>query len=456
MYTPVVIRGTLDRLHMGDLLQWLEMASASGRLTVRQGGWDRHIDLLDGRVVYVSSTHPAERPAAWLARSDRFPLREIRASLARSILGRGRLTDLLVDRGPDARKTLEAALESLALHVAARILFGGPAEFHFDPDYPVPGPPALTLDLGPQTLLLEAARRTDESPGWIEPPAGEPLPFTGEAFEGLFWQILEQAFPAPVELDGPALARLHRLVRDVTGTLAQWLSRSPGLVPVPLEQLETIHTALSEDRIPDLTGRPHLAWNILALASALPSDGGDDTVTLDGLAAFATGHDLWFEIASADRLKRPSKPRIDQAITSLSAVLARASRAAAAPLGAEADRTALAAHLLTVPSDLFLYVLATVPVPVEPIRRTLLEQLPRRLGHGLAARAGFPRSMAPLFGAGELNPIAAAVHVARESVPQGALLPQIARDPEAVFALAGPDAAAAAVRAARDAAREVG
>ncbi len=441
---------------MGDLLQWLEMASASGRLTVRQGGWDRNIDLLDGRVVYVSSTHPAERPAAWLARSNRFPLREVRVSLACSMLGRGRLTDLLGDRGPEARTALEEELESLALHVAARILLGGPAEFHFDPEYPVPGPPALTLDMGPQTLLLEAARRTDESPGTIEPPAEEPLPFTGEAFEDLFWEILERAFPAPVELDGPMLARLHRLVRDVTGTLAQWLARSPGLVPVPLEQLETIHRDLDAERVPDLSGKPHLAWNLLALASALPPENGVLPGTLDELSGFASEHDLWLELTTAESLKRPAKPRIDEVIAKLAATLATAARAAAGPLGADPERAALGAHLLTVPSDLFLYVLATVPVPVEAVRRTLLEELPVRLGHALAARAGFSREFGPIFGAMDLDPLAVTLHLAREAVPQGTLLPPVTPDPEAVFTLAGPDAGAAAVRAARQAVCEVG
>ncbi len=447
-YTPPVIHGTLGRLHLGDLLQWLEMAGASGRLLVRQGGWDRHLDLLHGRVAYVSSTHPGERPAAWLARRRAAAEPELRAALARSLLGAGLLTDLLGASDSDTRSRLLQELESLAYHVVYRILLGGEAEFRFDPDYPVPGPPALNLDLDPQTLVLEAARRTDEAEGALEPPAAEPLPFSGEAFENLFWELLVHAFPVPVELDGSTLADLHSVVRDVTGTLSQWLRRSPGLVPAPAEQTAAVQEALARGEEPTLRGAPHLAWNLLALASALPTP-DEPALDLAALGAFATAHDLWLDLTTAAHLRRPVQPRIDSVISRLAGDLGRAAAAAAGVLGEAQGLAELAAHLLAVPSDLCLYVLATVPIPQEAMRRTLLEHLPPRLGHGLAARAGFPRELEPAFTAGGGTLLAGALHLAREVVPGGRLLPPLAAREEALLAAVGAERIAEAAAAAR-------
>ncbi|RMF85314.1 MAG: hypothetical protein D6739_04665, partial [Nitrospirae bacterium] len=339
--------------------------------------------------------------------------RDLRAALARSLLGAGLLTELLGASGAEGRRRLLRELEGLAYHVVSRILLGGGGEFRFDPDYPVQRPPALNLDLDPQTLVLEAARRTDEGARGLAPPAVEPLPFSGEAFENLFWELLVHAFPAPVELDGPTLADLHTVVRDVTGTLSQWLQRSPGLVPVPAHQTQGVQEALAAGEAPTLRGAPHLVWNLLALASALPAPAGTG-LDLAALGAFATDHDLWLDLTTASHLRRPVQPRIDSVISRLAGDLGRAAAAAAGALGEDQGLAELAAHLLAVPSDLCLYVLATVPIPQEAMRRTLLAHLPPRLGHGLAARAGFPQELGPVFGTGEGSVLAGALHLARE------------------------------------------
>ena len=67
-----MIRGNLDRLHLGDLLHWLELGGQTGRLSLSDEVGERRLDFLHGRIVYVSSTVPEERLATWLAR-DVFP-----------------------------------------------------------------------------------------------------------------------------------------------------------------------------------------------------------------------------------------------------------------------------------------------------------------------------------------------------------------------------------------------
>ncbi len=432
------------------------MTGISGRLRLRQKVWDRHLDLREGRVVFVSSTHPAERPAAWLARREVIPETELRAALARSLLGRGRLTDLISDLAEERQQQIRNALEDLAFHVVSRILLGGSVDFKFDPDYPVPGPPALDLDLDPQTLVLEAARRTDEGPRVMEPPPTSVLPLTGEGFEEIFWEVLEHALQVPVEVDGRTLASVHRVVRDVIGTLSRWLERSPGLVPVPTPQGDPIHRALSEDHSTSLSGLPHVVWDLLTLAAALPTRSEGTSLCLSELEHFATEHDLWLDLSTAPRLGRSLQPRIDPVIEGLARDLAHVGMSAAGPLGADPSEVELAAHLLVVPTDLFLYVLSTVPVPLEAVRRTILQRLPFRLGHVLAARAGFPPELAPLFRAGPPTAVSAALHLARGVVSGGALIPPLVDDDEALVEAIGPKDMQAAVEAVRRAAANVG
>ena len=49
-----MIRGNLDRLHLGDLLHWLELGGQTGRLTLTDTIGERRLDFLHGRIVYVS------------------------------------------------------------------------------------------------------------------------------------------------------------------------------------------------------------------------------------------------------------------------------------------------------------------------------------------------------------------------------------------------------------------
>ncbi len=432
------------------------MTGISGRLRLRQKVWDRHLDLREGRIAFVSSTHPAERPAAWLARREVLPETELRGALARSLLGRGRLTELACDLAEEEQQMIRAQLEDLAYHIVSRILLGGSVDFEFDPHYPVPGPPALNLDLDPQTLVLEAARRTDEGPRLMDPPDTTALPFTGEAFESIFWEILEHALPVPVDVDGPTLSRVHTVVRDVIGTLAQWLERSPGLVPVPAPQADSIQDALSEHRAPRLLGLPHVVWNLQTLAAALPTGEQPGPAGLADLEAFATDHDLWVEVSTAPLLGRVFQARIDPVVERLTLDLAHVAGAAAGPLDLDPVTIELGAHLLVVPTDLFLYVLATVPVPLEAVRRTVLERLPHRLGHALAARAGFPPELAPLFRAGLPTPVTVALHLARAVVSGGALIPPLVDDDATLVDLTGSKKMRAALKAVREAAVEAG
>jgi len=443
-----VIRGELDRLHLGDLLQWLQMGGLSGRLTLGGPGRERRLDFVDGRVVFVSSQISEERLASWLAAEGHVPPFDLRSAVASSLFRRVLLTDLLLDAGRITRAEIRAAITRLAETITARALEVGRLSFTFDPAYPVRDLLGLDLGLEPNQLLLEAARRTDE--GHQEPVESEELelPFVGPAFEHFFWDLLTEAIPSDAGMGGDELARSRTLVRDVLGTLAQWLSTSPGLVPLPADQATRIADMLGTSSEPTLFGHPHAAWNAMVVACAVPDRTPGAPTTLEELAAAATACDLWTQMACGQTWHRPHAGRIDELTSSVAVNWSRLARAAASSLGIDPGAAELAAHLLVVPTDLVLWVLATVPIPRNELRLTLLRRLPRRLALGLGIRASFPDELRTMLSGDRASAAGVCLHLARPFLDSAALWQDpVPEDESRMLEVAGASALARAAAA---------
>ncbi len=393
------------------------MSDLSGRLTMVQHGWERRLDFLDGRVVYASSLVPGERLATWLAASGLLDAGRLRRLLAVSLLRRTLFTDLLVEEPDVSVEEIRRGLADLAQTVVTRTFSGAVVEVSFDPSYPVRNLLHLDLALDPQSLALEAARRTDESPPTPLPAADDMLPLAGEAFERFFWELIRSGVSAEDPLDGERFATLHRVVHDVMGTLAQWLASSPGLVPLPADQVADIGAALAGSEAPPLVGLPHAAWNQMVLACSVRSGALSRPSTLDELAETAGRLDVWNEMIGTERWRRPPAGKLDQLSRSVVTSWTVGAEAAASVLGVEPRESALGAHLLAVPTDLVLWVLATVDVPHQGLRLTLLRELPRRLLVGLALLADLPATFRRLATGVERSPLAVALDIARRALP---------------------------------------
>jgi hypothetical protein len=209
-----VIRGNLDRLHLGDLLQWLQMGGLTGRLTLTVEGRQRRLDLLEGRIVFASSTVPDERLASWLAHEGVLPATRLRQCLGYSLLRRTFLTQVLIEDAGLTAEALKLSITRLAEAITTRVLFAPRVEFEFDPGYPIRDFLGLVVDLEPNALLMEAARRTDESRHEAAQREEEILPFTGEAFDKFFWSIIREGVSGGELLDG------ERFVEPRAGTPA--------------------------------------------------------------------------------------------------------------------------------------------------------------------------------------------------------------------------------------------
>jgi len=445
-----MIEGNLDRLHFGDLLQWFQMGGVSGRLILKDARGERRLDFIDGRVCYASSTIPEERLATWLTKRSLIPVGELRRILATSMLRRALFTDLLIAEGRVSPEDLQASLTDLAEAITSRILIAPEVSFAFVPNHPVLDILGLSLNVEPSQLLMEAARRSDEDNlGKAERRSYE-LAFSGEAFEDLFWQVIRDGVSAEDAIDGDELSRLHDLVRDIVSTIAQWLSSSPGLVPLPAGQIDGL-VAAGEDEAPFyLLGRPHAVWNQMVLACTVRSRSHPGPLTLAELETIATDLDLWDEMIGSGFLRRPEAAKLDQLVRHVVGAWSQTAAAAAPHLEVAPETASLAVHLVTVPTDLVLWVLTTLPVPHQRLRKTLLEHLSRRVGSRLAHLADFPSMIRRVLDPRSATPLGACLQIGRECLPTAATWPAtVPGDSEAMLEVASASVLALAADAAR-------
>jgi len=443
-----VIRGTLEKLHLGDFLQWLKMGGMTGRLTLLGDGRERRIDFMEGRIVFVSSMVPSERLASFMAIRRTLPLEELRRCLTMSLFQRRPLTKILLEETNLGHEDLRAIMESLATMIMTRMLLSPPTKLTFDPDFPVRDLLGQDISLDPNRLLLDAARRTDESPDEQDIITETELPISGEAFDNFFWKLVGPSFTRQNPVSGEDLLRLRDLIHDVVSTLSQWATTTFGLVPVPSAHVSFIQASMHEEGSFTTEGFPQVVWDRTVIASGIRVPGTAFPSTSCELECDTASRHVCWELARATHWHRPDVPRLDRLSSETAASWARRAAAAAPHLGVEPWEVVLGAHLLVVPTDLVLWVLTTVPIPHVALRNTLLQELPRRLGAILAMRAALPSNLQKLFQPGAPTASGACLHLAHRTLPNANLwLDPLAGDDEPLLGVASTAELAAAAAA---------
>ncbi len=444
-----MIRGNLDRLHLGDLLHWLELGGQTGRLTLTDNAGERRLDFLHGRIVYVSSTVAEERLATWLARDGLLPADRVRRVLAVAMLRHELFTDVLLAERAVSKNDLGASLTVLAELMMSRILDAESLTFELDPSHPIRDPSGLYLSLTPSRLLLDSARLKDEARAPAAPAASRNLPLDSDAVESFFWHLVRLGISSDDPVDGDQLNALHDIIRNVMASLAQWLASSTGLVPQPADHGSVMAAALDTGGRVQLFGLPQATWNLMVLACSIRSPELAPPLDLEDLESFGQSLDLWPEMTGASRWQRGSSPTLDRLTRRVAIVWSRGASAAAEVLGVDPGAARLAAHLITVPTDLVLWVLAALPVPHQGIRRALLTELPRRIGTGLGHLADFPPVLRQVLDNEISTGLGVCLHVSRSQVPSAAAWPMTVPGDDAVLELADPARLQRAAAAAR-------
>lgn len=383
------ISGTLDRLNLGDLLEWLHLTRATGRLLLAAGATTRSFDIVDGKVSFASSSRASERLASWLLRRDLAPRPSLLRALAISQTRGEIFTEVVEHQFGVSHETLIEAGRSLATALASRLLREEVIAFHFDPSWPVTDRFHVTLDLECSKLIMQAAYRADTAPPLDHLPAAPLSLLDPEAIENLFWRIIDDIEEESVEAS--AVVRAHRTLRQVGDVMHRWVSQGPPLLPIPETEVARAQARFASGSPPHLGDSPTMAWDILALVNGLDAPG----MTRAGGIAEAwqlAGEDTGF-LASL----LLDNPRWHRGVRSMDATLRRAalSRAAAARhlapvfrLSEDNGATAMALGIVLL--DLVLVTLASAPLASMSMQGAALRRLLPLLGQAAAVAAGFP------------------------------------------------------------------
>ena len=384
------LSGSLDRLYLSDLFEWLHLTRATGRLLLSTGPVTRSFDVIGGKVAFVSSSRAAERFASWLLRKRLAPRHVLLSALATSQT-RGESFTVAIERdGGLTRETLTEAAESLATALVSRLLHEERVNFRFDPDWPVTAQLHVNLDLDFSKLIMQAAYTADTRPPKREPalPALDAL--DERAMEGLFWRILEHLEGEVVEL--PAVAVAHRTFVAVGEVLHRWVTIGPPLLPISPGDVQRVNACMESEREVTLEDSPTVVWDLLCLVNSLDAP---------GFSRAASAHEAWVMTGSnaaeivrlvleSPRWRRPDGGEVD--VTLRCAALARsaAGRCLAGEVGLPEDVAATAGALPVVLLELVATALASAQLPTTAMQRAALRELLPIVGRTAGTAAGFP------------------------------------------------------------------
>jgi hypothetical protein len=386
----LTLSGTLDRLYLGDLLEWLHLTHATGRLLLSAGDVTRAFDMNRGRVAFVASSRASERLGSWLLRKGVAP-REVlmRALVVSQTQGELFTSVLKRDAGIPPAKLTEAG-RSLATTLASRVLREEQVIFTFDPTWPVADRNEVDLDLDCRNLIMQAAYRVDTKPASGQAHKVPHTTLDPSTLEALFWHIT-------MELEGElleatALTEAHRAFLAVGDLLHRWVAQGPPLLPVGPADAQRILRRLKAGKQPRLEDSPTLVWNLLCLVNGLDAPGqprasgaaeawsmaGDDAKTFTHF------------ILDNPRWHREQKSANDPALRRAALARIAAARKLAEVVGLEEDTAATAAALPMVILELVVTALASSPLASQAMQRCALHHLLPLVGQAASTAAGMP------------------------------------------------------------------
>jgi len=407
------LSGSLDRLFLSDLFEWLNLTRATGRLMLSAGPVTRSFDVVGGKVAFVSSSRAAERYASWLLRKQLVPRDALLAALATSQT-RGESFTVVIERDAGvSRETLTEAGRSLATALVSRLLREERVNFRFDPAWPVTANLHINLDLEFSKLIMQAAYTVDTRPPRTEPPAPALDALDQDAMEGLFWRIVEGLEGEVVEATSVAVA--HRTFLAVGEVLHRWVTVGPPLLPVGPADVERVSACLADGRPVTLEDSPTMVWDLLCLVNSLDAP---------GFSRAASAHEAWMMaganaagivslVLESPRWRRSSRGETD--VTLRRAALARgaAGRCLGEAVGLPGEVAATAAALPVVLLELVATALASAQLASPAMQRGALRELLPIVGRAAGTAAGLPEVLvAALTGSPAEHPGARAAALA--------------------------------------------
>jgi hypothetical protein len=355
----LTLSGTVGRLYLGDLLEWLHLTHATGRLLLSSEDVTRAFDLYCGKLAFASSSRASERLGSWLLRNEVVPRNLLLRALAVSQTQGELFTSVLKRDVHIAHSKLVEASRSLATALASRVLREDQVAFTFDPSWPVADLREIDLELDCRNLVMQAAYRVDTDPASERSSDVPRTTLTPATLENLFWHILTHLEGEMVE--ATAVEDAHRSFHAVGQLLNRWVVQGPPLLPVGPRDATRVLARLKEGKPIRLEDSPTLTWNLLALVNGLDAPLAPRASSANE-AWIMAGDEApeWVHlILDTPRWRRESESENDTLL--LRAALSRgaAARSLAEVVGLEEDAAATAAVLPVVLLEFVATALAT-------------------------------------------------------------------------------------------------
>jgi hypothetical protein len=386
----LTLSGALGRLYLGDLLEWLHLTHATGRLLLSAGDVTRAFDMNRGKVAFVASSRASERLGSWLLREGVAP-REVlmRALVVSQTQGELFTTVLKRESGIDPAKLTEAG-RNLATTLASRVLREEQVTFTFDPTWPVKERNEVDLDLDCRNLIMHAAYRVDTRPAGVQTQIAPNTTLDPNKLEALFWHITQEL--EGELLEATAVTEAHRAFLAVGDLLHRWVAQGPPLLPVGPADAERIMRRLKAGKQPRLEDSPTLAWNLLCLVNGLDAPGQPRASSATEAWAMAGEHAKVFVhfILDNPRWHRGKKSANDPALRRAALARIAAARKLADVVGLGEENAATAAALPMVVLELVATALSSSPLASSAMQRCALQHLLPLVGQAASTAAGMP------------------------------------------------------------------
>jgi hypothetical protein len=386
----LVLSGVLDRLHLGDLLEWLHLTKATGRLLLSSTSVTRTFDLVRGRVAFASSSRAAERLGSWLLRKGLASRGALMRALAISQTRGEPFTEVAGREAGVAQATMVEAGRSLATALASRIMREERVTFRFDPAWPVTGHLHVDLQLQCSKLMMQAAYTVDTRPPG-EPIAGsQATTLDAETVEQLFWRIVDGLDDDPV--DGPEFAAAHRTLLAVGDLLHRWVTQGPPLLPLSETDAVVIERRLEARQPVLLEDSATLAWDTLALVNGLDAPGltRASSLTQAWEMAGADAPMLVGLLLNNSRWRREAASGSEETLRRVCRSRTAAARILGAVAGVDIETAATAVALQVVLLELVATALAARPLANAAMQRAALRHILPLVGQAAGVAAGLP------------------------------------------------------------------
>lgn len=157
----MAIKGSLSEATLPDVIQLLSYSLRSGCLSVTDGKNFGNIFIKDGRIIYATLLNRKDRLGDILVRKQKIDETILKSALDEQRQTNKRLGEILVEKGYITREILESELANQISETIFTMLTWETGYFNFEADL-LPGSEDFLVQLSPQELLLEGARRIDE------------------------------------------------------------------------------------------------------------------------------------------------------------------------------------------------------------------------------------------------------------------------------------------------------